>query len=226
MKIIGLHIRDTKNVGDRWSSPLDYFGFDGCEVFVGDMRSPPKIDADLVIYGGGSIVTSPDFRSAKRVVAWGVGHHVRHPPWEDEMRSVHESAARSCELYFPRDPFGDSVPCASCMNRVFDFVPAPTVDVVRYSAARRIMVDEPSGSPHMTNEDGTIEEAVAFLASGRMVITSSYHGAYWARLMKREVKIVPWGSKFSYLPDMDLAACRGRNLSAYRSVLNLIKRVS
>lgn len=228
MKILGLHIRDTKNVGDRWSSPLDYLAFEGHEVTIGDMRSPPDVTPDLVIYGGGTIIASPEFRpghAGQLTVAWGVGHHVRQRPWDGEMEARHELAAQLCHLYFPRDTgtHGELVPCASCMNPVFDNPPpAPVHDVVRYSAARRVMVDEPADTPHMTNEDGTIEEAVAFLASGRTVVTSSYHGAYWARLLRREVRLVPWGSKFSYLPTLSLAEARAANRNAHAAVLGLI----
>lgn len=227
MNILGLHIRGTRNVGDRWSSPLDYFAFPGHEVTIGDMRSPPAGDWDMIIYGGGSIIASPDFhagRPGQLTVAWGVGHHVRQPPWDEEMKARHELAAQLCHLYFPRDlgRHGELIPCASCMHPAFDNPPEPVHDVVRYSAARRVTVEEPAGTPHMTNEDGSIEEAVAFLASGRTVVTSSYHGTYWARLLGREVRLVPWGSKFSYLPDMGLAACRAANREAHRMVLDLI----
>lgn len=220
--ILGLHIRDSRNAGDRWSSPLDYFEFPGHEVVIGDMRHPPDVTPDLVIYGGGSITASPDFHAwSCPVVGWGVGHHIRTEPWHEAMTAEHARAANLCDLYFPRDRVpadrGDWAPCASCMHPVFDEESEPTYEVVRYSAARRVDVSNGAG-PHMTNEDGTIEDAVRFLASGRTVITSSYHGAYWAGLLGRAVRVVPWGSKFDYLPMLSLAACRAANHRAYEAV--------
>lgn len=230
MRILGLHIRESRNAGDRWSSPLDYLTFHGCEVVKGDMRAPPDVRPDVVVYGGGSIVTSPDFRRwpGALMIAWGVGHHERVRPWDDLMRAAHATASEICDLYFPRDGVGsfEQVPCASCLHPVFDDCPDPVHAVVRYSAARRITVDDPSDAPHMTNEDGDIERAVRFLASGETVVTSSYHGAYWASLLGRKVKIVPWGSKFEYLPRHTLAECRALNMAAYRVVSERIGRAA
>lgn len=219
--ILGLHIRDTRNVGDRHSSPLDYFEFPGNDVIIGDMRAPPDCRPDVVIYGGGSITASPDFRAWPNalIIAWGVGHHVRAEPWDAEMLAEHRRAAGLCDLYFPRDamPGFATIPCASCLHPAFDAPDAPRYPVVRYSAARRVDVSN-GRDPHMNNEDGAIEDAVRFLASGETVVTSSYHGAYWARLLGRRVELAPWGSKFAYLPNGDLAACRQANRAAYAAV--------
>lgn len=228
MRILGLHVRNSKNAGDRFSNPLDYFEFPGDEVKIADMREPPDVRPDVVIYGGGSIITSPDFRKFEgaKIVAWGVGHHERARPWHDAMAEAHKRAALMCELYFPRDAIAgfDQGPCASCMHPAFDAVSNPVHEVVRYSAARRVIVDDPAEAPHMSNEDSTIEDAIRFLASGRTVITSSYHGAYWAGLLGRKVKLVPWGSKFEYLPNLSLAQCRDANRAVYRRVLQLTDR--
>jgi hypothetical protein len=224
LKILGLHIRNSLNAGDRWSSPLEYFAFPGHGVSIGDMRDLTDW-SEAVIYGGGSITASPDFRRYGVTVAWGVGHHVRQAPWHDAMIAEHERAAELCDLYFPRDcvrGFEDRwTPCASCMHPVFDEAHKPAHAVVRYSAARRIDVSN-GIDPHMTNESGMIEEAVRFLASGEKVITSSYHGAYWAGLLGREVEVVPWGSKFEYVPQIGLEECREKNRSAHRQVLALL----
>jgi hypothetical protein len=138
------------------------------------------------------------------------------------MRSEHERASALCDLYFTRDLMMgfDVVPCASCMHPVFDEEHVPTRKVVRYSAARRVDVSN-GEDPHMTNEDGDIETAVRFLGSAEKVITSSYHGAFWAELLGREVEMVPWGSKFFYLPLSNLEQCREANRSTYKKVMAL-----
>lgn len=192
------------------------------------MRSPPDCRPDVVIYGGGSITASPDFHawSGAITIAWGVGHHVRLPPWDETMRTEHVRAAALCDLYFPRDPIEgfECVPCASCLHPVFDEVRSgPAHKIVRYSAARRVNVETPADAPHMSNEDGTIEQAVRFLASGETVVTSSYHGAYWVGLLGRKVEIVPWGSKFHYLPKLSLAECRAANRAAHAKVMALLR---
>lgn len=225
MKVLGLHIRDTKNAGDRWSCPLEYFDFAGHEALAADMRAPPDCQPDAVIYGGGSITASPDFRRwpGALMVAWGVGHHERRAPWDGAMVAEHRRAAGLCDLYFSRDevPGIEHVPCASCMHPVFDEATGPVHAEVRYSASRRVDVSD-GIAPHMTNEDGSIEEAVRFLASGETVVTSSYHGAYWASLLGRKVRVVSWGSKFDYLPTLSLADCRAANRRAHRKVLEIL----
>lgn len=215
MVILGLHIRETKNVGDRWSCPLEYFGFG--ETVLADLRNPPDVAPQAVIYGGGSIATNIGYWPV--AIGWGVGHTDRNAPWAEEMEREHRKAASLCDLYFPRDdlPRFEVVPCASCMHPALDTVMHPTRKEVRYSAARRVSVDD-GFTPHMTNEDGTIEEAIAFLASGEKVVTSSYHGAYWAGLLGRKVEIVSWGSKFHYIPRMNLNECREANRKAYEKV--------
>lgn len=139
------------------------------------------------------------------------------------MQTEHRKAAELCDLYFPRDelPGFDVVPCASCMHPAFDVEREPRHKVIRYSAARRIDLND-GQTPHMTNENGTIEEALAFLASGEKVVTSSYHGAYWAGLLGRQVEVVSWGSKFHYLPNMNLNECREANRRAYEKVRKLL----
>ena len=44
------------------------------------------------------------------------------------------------------------------------------------------------------------EEVAGFLASGRVVVTNSYHGAYWTTLLGRPTLLwEPWCSKFLLL---------------------------
>jgi len=50
--------------------------------------------------------------------------------------------------------------------------------------------------PKMKNGD-SFEDVINFLGSAELVITNSYHGAYWATLLKRRVVIMqPFSSKF------------------------------
>ena len=47
------------------------------------------------------------------------------------------------------------------------------------------------------DENKTIE----FIGSGDVVVTNSYHGAYWATLLGKVVVAFPWASKFYGLKD-------------------------
>ena len=59
----------------------------------------------------------------------------------------------------------------------------------------------PIDAPALDNgPDTTLEDAVAHLASGRVVVTNSYHGVHWATLLGRRAVIWdPWCSKFELL---------------------------
>jgi hypothetical protein len=220
VKILALHVRETKNLGDLWSCPLHYFKFSGFDVVFADVRNPPlDMRPDVVIYGGGSITTCLSMWDCP-TIAWGVGHTERQRPWGEKMIAEHLRATALCKVYMPRDwmpGLERCVPCASCMHPAFDQALdiKPEHDVIRYSAARRVEVKEPADTPHRTNEDGSIEEALRFIASGRKVVTSSYHGAYWARLLGREVEVVSWGSKFDYVPELRLSEARTIQRYAY-----------
>ena len=51
--------------------------------------------------------------------------------------------------------------------------------------------------PLRTNGNDDLDGTLDFLASGAVVVTNSYHGAYWATLMGRRVVVVdPFASKF------------------------------
>lgn len=88
------------------------------------------------------------------------------------------------------------VPCASCMHPAFDRLRdrRPTHPVVVYEHPDFMQLDVPW--PKRANRDLTLVEALEFLASGEVIVTSSYHGAYWGVLLGRRVVCVPWSTKF------------------------------
>lgn len=103
------------------------------------------------------------------------------------------------------------VPCVSCMH--------PALDRHRDDQTRHdiVFADHPQffgievmRSPKLSNQETDIETLVAFIASGRSVVTSSYHVAYWGVLLGRKVVIAPWSTKFlrfkwpvQLAPDLD-----------------------
>lgn len=89
------------------------------------------------------------------------------------------------------------VPCPSCLH--------PALDRHRDDRPRHAVVfaDHPkffaievSRAPKLSNLDSSIDAMIRFIASGRSVVTSSYHVAYWGILLGRRVVVAPWSSKF------------------------------
>ncbi|MDQ2065781.1 polysaccharide pyruvyl transferase family protein [Xinfangfangia sp. CPCC 101601] len=201
MKLVFQHLRETRNIGDRWCSPFDYFNWPGAEA-----RDLRKAGAayDIGIYGGGKIFGSLSKEAGvirgqtTRHIAWGVSTVQTFP-----ISFRYSASRRLCELIGSRD-FGDKrydfAPCVSCMSPLFDIVKPPEHDVVFYYHAGKTAgqgINIPSWMPSLSNNCSSLEEALAFIASGRTVVSNSYHGVYWSLLMGRRVICIPFSGKFS-----------------------------
>lgn len=203
-RILGLHIRDSKNIGDRNCHPLDYIKFSEDQISA-DVRNPPlDYDPDIVILGGGAIAyTAPEIRKQfpkALLISWGIGHSERklQPVSYDHHLRLGEGFA----LWGSRDfaPGLEYVPCASCLHPFFDNIPKPKYPAIVFGHAgvNPLKDDaEALGIPYFNNTNsGGIEAALDHIASGSTVISSSYHGALWAVLMGRKVCMIPFGTKF------------------------------
>ena len=106
----------------------------------------------------------------------------------------------SCALVSTRNsdvPGCEYVPCVSAMSPLFDTLPEPGHDVLLFAHARKSDgMQRPSGIPAMDDHAGTLEETLAFLASGATVVTNSYYGTYWAMCPGRRVLCLPFSDKF------------------------------
>ncbi|WP_157957004.1 hypothetical protein [Salinicola salarius] len=214
MEILSVHYRDTKNIGDRYCNPLDYFGFEvspDVKIVKADVRNiPDDAKPDVVIIGGGAIARHCRelrvlFPSAKHI-AWGVG--ATQATDEIVDASKHEKFSQGYELYGCRDyrALDTYVPCASCMHPLFDKQFEIKHESVVYGHAGKMPLAEEARAlniPHLLNNDKSgFGGAIAFLASAKTVVTSSYHGAYWAALLGKNVAVIPFGSKFYSLRNL------------------------
>lgn len=86
------------------------------------------------------------------------------------------------------------LPCASCMHPAFDRDRTIEREFVVYSHAK-YQLSLP-GIPELSHTERSLEKVLDFLGSSETVITSSYHGAYWATLLGRKVLAFPFTSKF------------------------------
>lgn len=137
------------------------------------------------------------------------------------------------------------VPCASCMHPIFDTarlkVPKKKLVVIDHPLFFKINTNRPNKS---SNLNTSFESIVSMLADSQVVLTSSYHAAYWAILLGRRVVVVPWSTKFlrfrwpvEFAFDLDgvnhavrnsvpfsdaLAEARSANISFARDVSRLI----
>lgn len=214
------HCKNTSNIGDRSASPAlyPYFGITSAMFEVDTMKQ--EVHSGIAVIGGGGLIQHYLTKGVRLAMSrhsvnilWGIGlngEDVRGDSYRDKTWLL------DADLVGVRDWGPDVryrwVPCPSCMHPIFDTAGAiaPQHNYVLYEhhhhplnafpEAQKISdyIGYSADLPHMTNAGArAIEDVVRFLASGRCVLTSSYHGAYWATLLGRKVAIVkPWSSKF------------------------------
>jgi len=203
-----VHRRRTANVGDLACTPGAYFDFGNQQMFDFEDDIP---DCKLAVLGGGQVfqqcVDAAIFqapRAEKRVI-WGVGISPK------DIASIgFDLLEANSALVSTRNRGIDGceyVPCVSAMSPLFDAPPEPIHDVVLFSHARKsenlVRVE---GIPERSNHDGTMADAIAFLASGDTVVTNSYHGTYWAMCLGRRVICVPFSRKFQFFRENPVMA--------------------
>lgn len=193
-----MHRRTDTNVGDLACTPGHYFDFGAQEIMGFGQDSPP---CARVILGGGQVyndcldATIYHTAQARHRVVWGVGISPKNVA--DYSFDILKG---SCALTGTRNwgvPECEYVPCASVMSALLDTPPPPRHDLVIFLHAKKSQaLERPRGIPEMTNHDGTMADAIAFIASGETVVTNSFHGTYWAMCLGRKVLCLPFSDKF------------------------------
>lgn len=192
---------DANNVGDQMCGPADYF-----PALAAHKRNFSTFDrqASRLIVGGGLIfrqlanlsAAAIESNSDASLICWGAGI----PRKGTRDLDVHRIAKRF-ELFGTRnfDWAGELefVPCVSCMSPALDNLPEPSHEVVVFAHQRKTPdLIVPDGFPYRTNVGQSAQDVLRFIASGQTVVTSSYHGVYWAQLLGRKVVCIPFNNKF------------------------------
>jgi hypothetical protein len=162
------------------------------------------IRGNVVILGGGGLIGYPFFSPsverikgfASAVIGWGLGYNVHGETTADWQSHKNGYALLGIRDYGERQ---DWVPCPSCMSHFFDNPPTPLREVVFYYHHDTYLEFKSLAGevPSLNNCVVSIGEAVEFLASGSVVLTTTYHGAYWTALLGRKVVVLnPCSSRF------------------------------
>jgi hypothetical protein len=245
-----IHYKNSPNSGDHYSTPAHYFDFPGKKVFhISQLLKGLVPESTAAIFGGGSIEPVLRLRkihhsiSAKYKIAWGVGTSahgkVTHGPLVDDLdllgiREYGREASVAGAVY---------VPCASCMLPQLEKTHEVRHDVVLFvNADEKIAKPAIKGIPTLDNT-ASIDAILNWFGSADTVVTNSFHGVYWATLMKKKVVCLPYSSKFhgfKFPPVMSdeaswkgamasatvyseaLEDCRAINQTFYRRVQDLI----
>lgn len=89
-------------------------------------------------------------------------------------------------------------PCASCMHPALRKHYSIKNDVIFFEHKKQLLKDFGTDSiPRFINSGSNVEQTIELLGSANIILTNSYHGAYWGTLLKKRVIVVgAWGAKF------------------------------
>lgn len=272
LRVWNLHHLAFGNIGDRECTPFRWFSDlagDGLDLrdesLNGDVAK--RLSGEVIVLGGGGLFlplcwqlyVQPLLDRGNTVIGWGIGHHhdnVHLGP--NEQPGDWSASVEEYRNDYPLDRFRllgvrdwntglRWVPDASCMHPAFDASYPIDHDVVVYEHGALEPI--PLGVPKLSNVGDTpFEDVAGFLASGRVLVTNSYHGAYWATLLGRPTLLwQPWCSKFLLLryplpwvgpdtweqaveeamtyPDA-LTACRAANAAFAEDVLQDLRAIA
>jgi hypothetical protein len=137
-------------------------------------------------------------RTSPRYI-WGAGHNgpldkrgdadILYPDWLMNFDTV---GVRDWDKNQPW------VPCASCMHPALYKKYAIKNDVVFFEHKKQLIKNFGNDSiPRFINSGSNIDQTIELLGSANIILTNSYHGAYWGVLLGKKVIVVdPWSSKF------------------------------
>jgi hypothetical protein len=133
---------------------------------------------------------------------WGAGHNNN----DIDQRVKYSRYLAEFRMVGIRDWHGQRsrirwTPCASCMHPAFDRQYQVRNDVIWFEHRKQLVKDFGDDSiPRFVNSGNNIEQVIELLASANTVLTNSYHGAYWATLLRRRVIVVgAWSTKFRFM---------------------------
>ena len=203
--IYEVHRKTRGNIGDFFSNPSRYFLI---QPRTHKLSDDINIRNEIIIIGGGGLVHANFtprinqllLQGPKYIVAWGIGSNYTldknrgYPKW---LHDAHLVGIRDYGVELP--PNAEYVPCASCIHVDFGKQYEIEHKKVYYLPASQTTEEEftkLSNKPVLTNKAKEFYRVVKFIASGETVVTNSYHGAYWAMLLGKNVQVNSWSTKF------------------------------
>jgi len=204
---------DIYNTGDMNCGPEQYFQelLIGAECFfysLKNIRYDLIGEHDWVILGGGGLLDcswqyqrtiNRLLMRSDHVVGWSLGHNKHSPDsiyaWEANIPVEYTRFL----LFTTRDwnyQNNRYCPCVSCMMRGLEKT---------YEKKRRIgvlshhEVHINDFSEDICDNSQPIEDVLEFIGSSEIIITNTFHGAYWSTLMnKRVILYQPFSNRFEF----------------------------
>ncbi|MEI0526359.1 polysaccharide pyruvyl transferase family protein [Brachyspira murdochii] len=162
--------------------------------------------SDTVIIGGGGLLDNCELFNyninkvldlSDNVIFWSLGFHKR--PYEKINENIRLDRVKLLSI---RDYNHESkvryIPCATCMIPYFDNnyrLIKRDIGVIKHLSFKKVF------NEYETIENcDSIESIINFILTSNIILTNSYHAAYWATLMKKKVIVYgKFANKFDYL---------------------------
>lgn len=198
------------NSGDWMTSPYHYFleFFSQYQVLIHSIWTIHwnEIEStDVVIVGGGGLIDNSDalnqilnrlLKHCKYVVFWGVGtHRYSENNFLGKKRTETSLELTRAPLVGIRDykhPSGlRYVPCPSCMHSAFNaretkVNPSRTVGTITSALEKSFAIQ---GVQDSISNSFSLNSLVDYILTSKVILTSSYHGAFWSMLLQRKVAL-------------------------------------
>ena len=151
---------------------------------------------------------------------WGAGHN--GPDEIDFQKIKWPKALSKYKLVGIRDFHETSrfhwAPCASCMHPALNKEYAIKNDVIIFEHKKQMIKDFGTDPiPRFINSGSNLEQTIELLGSANVILTNSYHGAYWGTLLKKKVMIIggAWSSKFKFFKHPPMILGKKENWKDY-----------
>lgn len=135
---------------------------------------------------------------------WGAGHNGEAVAVTEELprypKAFSEYTAIGIRDYNEKSKY-EWVPCASAMHPALTKNYSIKNDIIWFEHKKQLLKDFGNDSiPRFINSGSNIDHTIELLGSANIILTNSYHGAYWGTLLKKRVVVVgPWSNKFQFM---------------------------
>lgn len=218
-------------MGDLYSCPADYFKFDEYQKtnFLDLHLTKSKNRLPNLIFGGGGMLHEELIELFEKfayhplknkLIVWGAGINEH-----DLNKQYFPMFLNKFSLVGLRDynnPY-EYVPCVSCMDKELNNNKEPITDIVIYHHCNTdIPIETKYKRSNRKSGAETLKDVIEFLCKGEIIITNSYHGAYWGAFLKRKVMIYePFSNRFlGFKPKIPI--CDKNN---WKEIVKIVKPV-
>ncbi len=207
-----IHRYITTNTGDMACGYYQYFldSFKDFNCIIHDINSVDLnliSNKDVAIIGGGGLINANTEWSyninkvskiAKNTIIWSAGFNTHYGTFIKIKIDWSKINLVSVRDYNYKD--FRYVPCATCAIKYFDksFKIKRKYGVIGHQNNLNDIPDEMRKYDSISNDD-TVENIIDFIGSSEIILTNSYHAAYWSILLEKKcIVFSAFSEKFNY----------------------------